>query len=199
MIANFARQTAVMEKVIIFSAPSGAGKSTVVNHLLGLHPEFEFSVSATSRAPRGKERDGVEYHFIDPARFRELIEQEAFVEFEEVYHDKFYGTLKSEVERIWSRDHVIIFDVDVKGGWNLKKYFGDKALSILICPPSLEVLRERLTGRGTDSKEAIEERLAKAGSELEFARGKFDVELVNDKLELTLAEAERIVDGFLAL
>lgn len=199
MIANFAGQTAVMEKVIIFSAPSGAGKSTVVNHLLGLHPEFEFSVSATSRAPRGKERDGVEYHFIDPARFRELIEQEAFVEFEEVYHDKFYGTLKSEVERIWSRDHVIIFDVDVKGGWNLKKYFGDKALSILICPPSLEVLRERLTGRGTDSKEAIEERLAKAGSELEFARGKFDVELVNDKLELTLAEAERIVDGFLAL
>ena len=199
MIANFARQTAVMEKVIIFSAPSGAGKSTVVNHLLGLHPEFEFSVSATSRAPRGKERDGVEYHFIDPTRFRELIEQEAFVEFEEVYHDKFYGTLKSEVERIWSRDHVIIFDVDVKGGWNLKKYFGDKALSILICPPSLEVLRERLTGRGTDSKEAIEERLAKAGSELEFARGKFDVELVNDKLELTLAEAERIVDGFLAL
>ena len=199
MIANFARQTAVMEKVIIFSAPSGAGKSTVVNHLLGLHPEFEFSVSATSRAPRGKERDGVEYHFIEPARFRELIEQEAFVEFEEVYHDKFYGTLKSEVERIWSRDHVIIFDVDVKGGWNLKKYFGDKALSILICPPSLEVLRERLTGRGTDSKEAIEERLAKAGSELEFARGKFDVELVNDKLELTLAEAERIVDGFLAL
>ena len=199
MIANFARQTAVMEKVIIFSAPSGAGKSTVVNHLLGLHPEFEFSVSATSRAPRGKERDGVEYHFIDPARFRELIEQEAFVEFEEVYHDKFYGTLKSEVERIWSRNHVIIFDVDVKGGWNLKKYFGDKALSILICPPSIEVLRERLTGRGTDSKEAIEERLAKAGSELEFARGKFDVELVNDKLELTLAEAERIVDGFLAL
>ena len=199
MIANFARQTAVMEKVIIFSAPSGAGKSTVVNHLLGLHPEFEFSVSATSRAPRGKERVGVEYHFIDPARFRELIEQKAFVEFEEVYHDKFYGTLKSEVERIWSRDHVIIFDVDVKGGWNLKKYFGDKALSILICPPSLEVLRERLTGRGTDSKEAIEERLAKAGSELEFARGKFDVELVNDKLELTLAEAERIVDGFLAL
>ena len=188
-----------MEKVIIFSAPSGAGKSTVVNHLLGLHPEFEFSVSATSRAPRGKERDGVEYHFIDPARFRELIEQEAFVEFEEVYHDKFYGTLKSEVERIWSRNHVIIFDVDVKGGWNLKKYFGDKALSILICPPSIEVLRERLTGRGTDSKEAIEERLAKAGSELEFARGKFDVELVNDKLELTLAEAERIVDGFLAL
>lgn len=188
-----------MEKVIIFSAPSGAGKSTVVNHLLGLHPEFEFSVSATSRAPRGKERDGVEYHFIDPARFRELIEQEAFVEFEEVYHDKFYGTLKSEVERIWSKDHVIIFDVDVKGGWNLKKYFGDKALSILICPPSLEVLRERLTGRGTDSKEAIEERLAKAGSELEFARGKFDVELVNDKLELTLAEAERIVDEFLAL
>lgn len=187
-----------MGKVIIFSAPSGAGKSTVVGHLLGLHPEFEFSISATSRAPRGQEKDGVEYYFITPERFRELVAEDAFVEHEEVYHDKFYGTLKSEVERIWSKDHVIVFDVDVKGAYNLKKYFGDSALSILICPPSLDVLRSRLEGRGTDSPESIEERLAKAEEELRFAHGKADVEIVNDVLSETFAKAENIVDEFLA-
>lgn len=185
-------------KVIIFSAPSGSGKSTVVNHLLGLHPEFEFSISATSRAPRGGEKDGVEYYFIDAERFRQLIAEDAFVEHEEVYHDRFYGTLKSEVERIWDAGHVIIFDVDVKGGANLKKYFGDKALSILILPPSMEVLEQRLRSRGTDSEEAIVERLAKAQSEIDFARGRFDCELVNDVLEQTFRESEDIVDGFLA-
>lgn len=185
-------------KTIIFSAPSGAGKSTVVGHLLGLHPEFEFSVSATSRAPRGQEQNGVEYYFISPEEFRRLIAEDAFVEHEEVYHDKFYGTLKSEVERIWAKGHVIIFDVDVKGGYNLKKYFGDSALSVLICPPSMEVLRERLIGRQTDSMEAIRERLDKAQSELDFAYGKFDVELVNDVLEETFAKSEAIVDEFLA-
>lgn len=184
-------------KVIIFSAPSGAGKSTVVGHLLELHPEFEFSVSATSRAPRGQERDGVEYYFISADRFRELIAQDAFVEYEEVYQDRFYGTLKSEVERIWSKGHVIIFDVDVKGGVNLKKFFGDAALSVLIVPPSMEVLENRLRGRGTDSEEAIRERLDKAAWELEFAAGKFDRDLVNDKLEDTFAESEAIVDAFL--
>ena len=185
-------------KVIIFSAPSGAGKSTVVNHLLGLHPEFEFSVSATSRSPRGQERDGVEYYFIDAERFRALIAEDAFVEYEEVYRDRFYGTLKSEVDRIWAKGHVIIFDVDVKGGVNLKKYFGDQALSILIKAPSVDVLRDRLVKRGTDSMEAIEERVAKAESELAFAEGKFDYDLVNDVLEQTFAEAERVVDEFLA-
>ena len=184
-------------KVIIFSAPSGAGKSTVVNHLLGLHPEFEFSISATSRAPRGEERDGVEYYFISARKFRSLIRQDAFVEYEEVYHDRFYGTLKSEVERIWAKGNVILFDVDVKGGVNLKRYFGDSALSVLIVPPSLEILEQRLRGRGTDSEEAILERLAKASSELAFAAGKFDRELVNDKLEDTFAEAEALVNGFL--
>ena len=184
-------------KVIIFSAPSGAGKSTVVNHLLGLHPEFEFSVSATSRPPRGQERDGVEYYFIDAERFRALIAEDAFVEYEEVYRDRFYGTLKSEVDRIWAKGHVIIFDVDVKGGVSLKKYFGDAALSVLIVPPSLEVLEKRLRGRGTDSEEAIRERLAKAAWELDFAAGKFDRDLVNDKLEDTLAQAEALVDAFL--
>lgn len=185
-------------KVIIFSAPSGSGKSTVVGHLLSLHPEFEFSVSATSRAPRGSERDGVEYHFLTPRQFKDRIRRDAFVEYEEVYKDKFYGTLKSEVERIWAKGHVIVFDVDVKGGANLKKYFGDKALSVLIKAPSVEVLRERLIARGTDSPEAIAERVAKAESELAFAEGKFDYDLVNDVLADTLAEAERVVDEFLA-
>ncbi len=184
-------------KVIIFSAPSGAGKSTVVGHLLGLYPQFEFSVSATSRPPRGSEKDGVEYYFIDAQRFRELIAQDAFVEYEEVYEGRFYGTLKSEVQRIWEAGHVIVFDVDVKGGVSLKKYFGDDALSVLIVPPSMEVLEQRLRGRRTDTEEAITERLAKAQWELDFARGKFDVELVNDKLEDTFAKSEQIVDAYL--
>lgn len=185
-------------KVIIFSAPSGSGKSTVVNHLLGLHPEFEFSVSATSRAPRGTEQNGVEYYFLTPDEFRARIAEDAFVEYEEVYHDKFYGTLKSEVERIWSKGHVIVFDVDVKGGYNLKKYFGDQALSVLIKAPSIDILRERLIARNTDTPEAIAERLAKAESELEFAEGKFDYTLVNDVLAVTFAESEQVVDAFLA-
>ena len=185
------------EKVIIFSAPSGSGKSTVVQHLLTHFDCFELSVSATSRAPRGTEQDGVEYYFITARKFRSLIRKDAFVEYEEVYKDRFYGTLKSEVERIWNNGHVIIFDVDVKGGVNLKKYFGDAALSVLIVPPSMEILEQRLRGRGTDSEEAIRERLAKAASELEFARGKFDFELVNDKLEDTFRISEETVDAFL--
>lgn len=185
-------------KVIIFSAPSGAGKSTVVGHLLKLHPEFEFSISATSRSPRGSEKDGVEYYFVSAGRFRELISEDAFVEYEEVYHDRFYGTLKSEVERIWSKGNVIVFDVDVKGGVNLKRYFGASALSVLILPPSMEVLETRLRGRATDSEEAIRERLGKARSEIDFAKGKFDREIVNDRLEDTFREAENIVDTFLA-
>lgn len=184
-------------KALIFSAPSGAGKSTVVNHLLGLHPEFEFSISAASRAPRGNEKDGVEYYFISAEEFRRLIKEDAFVEYQEVYEDHFYGTLKSEVERIWEKGNVILFDVDVQGGVNLKKYFGDSALSILIVPPSMEVLEQRLRGRGTDSEEDIRMRLGKAESELEFARGKFDFELVNDKLEDTFAISEAVVDKFL--
>ncbi len=185
-------------KVFIFSAPSGAGKSTVVNYLLGQYPQqFEFSVSATSRAPRGEEKDGVEYYFISAERFRELIAQDAFVEYEEVYEDRFYGTLKSEVDRIWKEGKIIIFDVDVKGGVSLKKYFGDAARSVLIVPPSMVILEQRLRGRGTDSEEAITERLAKARWELDFASGKFDRELVNDRLDNTFALARDIVDAFL--
>lgn len=186
-----------MGKVIIFSAPSGSGKSTIVNHLLGLHPEFEFSISATSRAPRGEEKDGVEYYFISAERFRELISEDAFVEYEEVYEDRFYGTLKSEVKRIWDKGNVIIFDVDVKGGVNLKGYFGDAAMSVLILPPSIEELERRLIKRGTDTPEAIAERVAKASYELEFAEGKFDFNLVNDDLETAFREIEGAVDGFL--
>ena len=140
----------------------------------------------------------MEYYFISAERFRELIAQDAFVEHEEVYRDRFYGTLKSEVERIWAKGNVIVFDVDVKGGVNLKKYFGDSAMSVLILPPSLEVLEQRLRGRGTDSEEAIRERIGKAESEISFARGKFDRELVNDVLENTFAQAEEMVDDFLA-
>ena len=183
-------------KVVIFSAPSGAGKSTVVGHILGQHPEMEFSVSATSRAPRGTEQDGVEYLFYPADIFRKLIEADKFVEYEEVYTDKFYGTLKSEVARIWAKGHVIIFDVDVKGGVNLKKYFGDKALSIFIQAPSVEVLRERLVKRATDTPEAIEARVAKAAEEMTYAP-KFDRILVNDDLQTALREASEMVDAFL--
>ena len=183
-------------KVIIFSAPSGSGKSTIVSHILKLHPEMEFSVSATSRAPRGQERNGIEYHFFTADEFRKMITEDKFVEYEEVYTGSFYGTLKSEVQRIWDKGHVIIFDVDVKGGVNLKKYFGDKALSVFIQAPSVEELRKRLVARGTDSAEAIAKRVAKASEEMTYA-DKFDYILVNDDLQKAYAEAEKVVDDFL--
>lgn len=185
-------------KVIIFSAPSGAGKSTIVNHILGLHPELEFSISATSRAPRGTEQDGREYYFFSAEEFRKMIAEDRFIEHEEVYPGSFYGTLKSEVERIWAKGHVIVFDIDVKGGVNMKRIFGDSAFSIFIQTPSVEVLRQRLEGRGTDTPEAIERRVAKAAEETEFANGKFDYVLVNDDIEKAFKEAEKIVDDFLA-
>ncbi len=184
-------------KVLIFSAPSGSGKSTIVNHILGLYPDsMEFSVSATSRPPRGEEKHGKEYYFLSPDEFRKLIDEDKFVEFEEVYEGRYYGTLKSECERIWAAGHVIIFDVDVKGGVNLKKYFGDDALAIFIKAPSVEVLRERLIKRGTDSLEAIEERVAKAEEEMSYAP-KFDYILVNDDLNTAFAESEKMVEDFL--
>ena len=185
------------EKVLIFSAPSGSGKSTIVNHILGLHPEIEFSVSATSRPPRGQEQDGVEYYFLSVEDFRARIEADAFVEYEQVYEGRYYGTLKSEVQRIWDKGHVIVFDVDVKGGVNLKKYFGDQALSVFIQAPSVEVLRDRLVKRGTDSAEDIEKRVAKAAEEMTYAP-QFDKVLVNDDLATAFAESEAMVDAFLA-
>lgn len=183
-------------KAVIFSAPSGSGKSTIVSHILKLHPELKFSVSAASRAPRGDEKNGVAYWFISADEFRKRIADNEFVEYEEVYPGSFYGTLKSEVERIWDNGDAIIFDVDVKGGVNLKKYFGDRALSVFIQAPSVEVLRQRLVGRATDSPEAIERRVAKAAEEMTYA-DKFDHIIVNDDLQKAYADAERLVDDFL--
>ena len=183
-------------KVLIFSAPSGSGKSTIVSHILKLHPEVEFSVSATSRPPRGTEQDGVEYLFFGADTFRALVAEDKFVEYEEVYPDRFYGTLKSEVNRIWAKGHVIIFDVDVKGGVSLKKYFGPSALSVFIQAPSVDVLRERLIARATDDAAAIETRVAKAAEEMTYAP-LFDKVLVNDNLEQAYRQAEQMVDEFL--
>ncbi len=183
-------------KVLIFSAPSGSGKSTIVNHLLPLHPEMEFSVSATSRPPRGEEQDGVEYYFLTVEDFRARIQADEFVEYEQVYEGRFYGTLKSEVERIWAKGHVIVFDVDVKGGVSLKKYFGDSALSVFIQAPSVEELRRRLIARATDSMEAIEERVAKAAEEMTYAP-QFDRILINDNLQEAFKRAEEMVEEFL--
>lgn len=184
------------KKALIFSAPSGAGKSTVVNHLMETFPRLDFSITATTRPRRGNEENGKEYYFISREEFLDLIEKDAFVEWEEVYKDRYYGTLKLELERIWNGNKVAVFDVDVKGGINLKKKFGRSALSVFIAPPTLEVLRERLTRRGTDSARAIEERLAKASLEMQDAPH-FDVVLVNDRLEDTLDKATEIVAAFI--
>lgn len=186
-----------MGKVLIFSAPSGSGKTTIVKHLLKHFPELEFSISATSRAPRGEEKDGVDYYFMDAAEFAARVEEDEFVEWEEVYKGTCYGTLRAEIERIWDRGHVVVFDVDVVGALNIKKLFGDQALSIFIMPPSADALRSRLEGRGTDSPEAIERRLAKAQQEIEYAP-KFDRVIVNDDLETAYSEAVRVVGDFLA-
>ncbi len=186
-----------MGKVIIFSAPSGSGKSTIVNYLLSLNLGLEFSISATSRAPRGAEKDGVEYYFLSTEEFERRIAADEFVEHEEVYKGCYYGTLRSEVERIWGKGHTIVFDVDVKGGLNLKKIFGSQALTVFIQPPSIEELRRRLVGRGTDSLEKIEQRIAKAGEELTYA-SQFDTIVVNDDLATAQAEAEQKVRAFIA-
>ena len=185
-------------KLVIFSAPSGSGKSTIVNWLMQEHPELKlyFSISCTSRAPRGMEQNGVEYFFLTPEEFKSKIANEEFLEYEEVYQDRFYGTLKAQVERQREAGQNVVFDVDVKGGVNIKRYYGDEALSIFIQPPSVEELRCRLTGRGTDTPEAIEERLAKAEYELTFAP-QFDHVVVNDDLETAKQETLQLVESFL--
>ena len=186
-----------MNKVIIFSAPSGSGKTTLVKYCLETFPQLAFSVSCTTRAPRGSEKDGIDYHFLTPDQFRARIAEEAFVEFEEVYTDKYYGTLKSEVADIWNRGSVVIFDVDVKGGISLKKYFGEKALSIFIMPPSVAELERRLTSRATDDAETIRTRVAKAEEELEF-QAEFDKTVINDDLEKAKTEIKTLIENFLA-
>ena len=185
-------------KLLIFSAPSGSGKSTIVNFLMQEHPELNmhFSISCTTRAPRGTEKNGVEYFFLTPEEFKAKIAEDAFVEYEEVYTDRFYGTLKSQVENQINNGENVVFDVDVKGGCNLKKIFGSEALSVFVQPPSVEELRRRLVGRATDAPEVIEQRLAKAEEELTYAP-KFDVIIVNDDLETAKAEALNTIGKFL--
>ncbi len=184
--------------MLIVSAPSGSGKSTIVQWLMNEHPELKlyFSISCTSRQPRGTERNGVDYFFISPEQFREKIDNDEFLEYEEVYENRFYGTLKAQVERQREEGQNVVFDVDVKGGINIKKYYGEEALSLFIQPPSVEELRRRLEGRGTDTPEAIEQRLAKAEYELTFAP-QFDNIVVNDNLETAKEETLRIVKEFL--
>ena len=184
-------------KLIIFSAPSASGNATIITYLLQQSLRLRFSISATSRAPRGTEKNGVEYYFLTPAEFKARIAKGDFLEYEEVYTDKFYGTLKSEVERILDEGDNVIFDVDVVGGCNIKHYYGERALSVFIQPPSIEELRKRLVGRGTDTPEVIESRIAKAEYELSFA-DKFDTVVINDDLETAKANALQVIRTFLA-
>ena len=183
-------------KAIIFCAPSGSGKTTLVKHLLSTNSDLGFSISASTRDKRGRtEKNGQDYYFLTPDDFKKKIDEDAFIEWEEVYEGNFYGTLKSEIERIWSEGKNVIFDVDVKGGLNLKNYFGDKALAIFVKVPSLEVLEARLHDRGTESPESLSRRLFKAKFEMSF-QNKFDVVLVNEKLENSCAEAQRLYNEF---
>lgn len=185
-----------MGKLVIFSAPSGSGKTTIVRELLKRFPQFEFSISATSRQPRGTEQHGVDYYYLSNEEFRERVECGEFVEWEEVYAGTCYGTLKSEMERIWAKGNVIVFDVDVMGGINLKRLFGDNACSVFIMPPSIEELERRLRGRGTDSEEVILKRINKAEFELSKS-SEFDHIVVNDVLADAVNEATTIIDNFL--
>lgn len=185
-----------MSKIIIFSAPSGSGKSTIINYLMQQGLNLHFSVSATSRPPRGAEQNGVEYYFLTPEDFKQRIAQGEFLEYEEVYKDRFYGTLKSQVDAQLAKGENVVCDVDVLGGQNIKKHYGQRALSIFIQPPSIEALRQRLEGRGTDSPEVINDRIARAEFELSFA-DKFDHAVVNDDLQQAQAEAFALIQNFL--
>jgi guanylate kinase len=185
-------------KALIFSAPSGSGKTTIVKYLLEKNKDLGFSISASTRDRRGRtEQDGKDYHFLTPEDFKRKIDNDEFIEWEEVYAGNFYGTLKTEIERIWSEEKNVIFDVDVKGGINLKKYFGDKALAIFVKVPSIEILKERLQERATESEESLSRRLFKAKFEMTFA-DKFDVVLVNEDLNTSLKEAQKLYDQFKA-
>lgn len=185
-----------MGKAILFSAPSGCGKTTIIRELMQYFDCFDFSISATSRQPRGDERNGVDYYFLSHDEFARRVAEGQFLEWEEVYQGTCYGTLKSEVDRIWDSGRVIVFDVDVNGGRNIKRYFGDDALSIFVMPPSIEVLESRLRNRGTDTEEAIAKRLARSAEELKQAP-EFDVTIVNDDLQRAVQEARATIEHFL--
>ena len=184
-------------KLIIFSAPSGSGKSTLVHYLLDQVPGFAFSISATSRAPRGAEQEGVDYYFLSAASFKERVERGEFLEWEEVYEGTYYGTLNSEVARSWEKGDAVAFDIDVVGGLNLKKQFGDRALALFIQAPSVEELERRLIARGTDSPEKIKQRIDKAAWEMTQAEG-FDHIIINDDLDRAKAEAKELLEAFLS-
>ena len=184
------------KKVIIFSAPSGSGKTTIIKRLLTYFPEFEFSISATSRQPRAGEVDGQDYYFLTKESFAEKVKNDLFLEWEEVYAGTCYGTLKSEIERIWDNGKIVVFDVDVLGGMRLKEYFGSKALSIFVMPPSIDVLEQRLRIRNTETEEAIQKRLSRSSLELQHST-KFDVTVVNDVLEQAVDEAKINIQSFL--
>lgn len=186
-------------KAIIFSAPSGAGKTTIVKHLLETNPLLGFSISACTRDKRGRsEVNGRDYYFLAPDEFKDKIDNNDFVEWEEVYPGNFYGTLKSEIQRIWDTGRHVIFDVDVKGGLKLKEYFGDRALAVFVRVPSMEALRERLTLRSTENEDSLSQRLFKAEFEMGF-EDKFDVTLVNEDLPEALKEAEDLVNNFIGV
>ncbi len=185
-----------MGKALIFSAPSGSGKSTIIAHLLTKFPQLEFSISATSREPRGNEVDGKDYYFLSNESFATHVKNGDFIEYEEVYAGTSYGTLNAEIQRIWSRNNTVVFDVDVVGGLNLKRKLEYAALSVFIMPPSIEELQKRLANRATDSKEDILKRVAKAEVELGYA-DKYDVVVVNDDLQTALNDAEKIIEDFL--
>ncbi len=185
-------------KAIIFSAPSGSGKTTIVKHLLQSNPNLGFSISACTRDKRGRnEQNGKDYYFFSPEEFKQKIDEDAFVEWEEVYPGNFYGTLKSEIERIWSEGRHVIFDVDVKGGLHLKEYFGDRGLAVFVKVTSLEVLTQRLRDRKTESENALSQRLFKAQFEMKF-EDQFDVTLVNEDLGISLQKAQQLADVFLS-
>lgn len=185
-------------KAILFSAPSGSGKTTIIREILKRFDCFEFSISATSRSPREGERDGIDYYFLSPETFAERVKNDQFLEWEEVYAGTCYGTLKSEINRIWDNGHVIIFDVDVNGGMNLKKYFGPDALALFVMPPSVEVLEQRLRGRGTESEENISKRLARSAAELNMS-DQFDVTIVNDILSDAVDKTQQVINNYLSV
>ena len=183
-------------KLIVFSAPSGSGKTTLVHHLLAQTLPLGFSISATSRKPRGKEEDGIDYYFMSASEFQKKIEEKAFLEYEEVYQNTFYGSLTSELDRLWAEGKQVLFDIDVVGGVNIKKQYPDQTLAIFVKPPSLSELEDRLRKRGTDSEEKIKERLEKAKIEIEYAT-QFDYCLINEDLEIAKKEVVQVVSDFI--
>lgn len=186
------------KKIITISAPSGSGKTTIIKHMLEKFSQLGFAISATSRKPRGNEVNGIEYFFLTPEEFKKKIDNKEFVEWEEVYKDRFYGTLKSELDRIWKEDKVVVIDADFKGALNIKKIYGENVLGIFLRPPSLEVLEKRLRDRGTDSEEELLKRIARAKEELSF-ENQFDVLLINDIKEVAFEEVDKIVTDFLEI